>query len=67
MARIFMFLDISGCELYTINDPEEKLPIPAIRQEISIGNDRMRVESVAVTANIPKVYNVRVQSVPGDD
>jgi hypothetical protein len=37
VARIFKFLDILGSELHTINDPEEKLPIPAIRQVISIG------------------------------
>jgi len=64
VARIFKFLDILGCELHIINDPEEKLPIPAVRQVISIGNGRMRVVSVAVTSNNPTVYKVRVREVP---
>ena len=31
MARVFKFIDILGCELHTINDPEDELPILAIR------------------------------------
>jgi len=53
-----------GCELHTINDPEDKLPIPAIRQVISIGSSRMRVESVALSSINPTVYTVRVRSAP---
>lgn len=66
MARIFQFVDILGCELHTINDPEDKLPIPQIRQVISIGRSRMRAESVTLTpslSNAPCVYRIRVSSV----
>ena len=67
MARLFRFVDILGCELHTINDPHDKLPIPEIRQVISIGCSSMRVESVTLNptvSNIPSVYNVRVRTVP---
>jgi len=64
VARVFKFIDILGCELHTINDPEDKLPIPAIRQVISIGPSRMRVESVTLSSINPTVYTVRVRSVP---
>lgn len=67
MARVFKFVDILGCELHTINDPEDKLPIPEIRQFISIGSSRMRVESVAPqpnTSHTPSVYSVRVCVLP---
>jgi hypothetical protein len=45
VARVLKFVDIWGFELHKINDPEDKLPIPEIRQVISIGSSRMRVES----------------------
>ena len=46
MARVFKFVDIFGCELHTITDPKDKLPIPANAQQVSIGPMTMRVESV---------------------
>ena len=67
MARVFRFIDILGCELHTINDPYDKLPIPKIRQVISIGRSTMLVESVTLkraAANTPNVCSVRVRSVP---
>ena len=64
MARIFKFIDISGYEMHTIDDPEDKLPIPMKKQEISIGSSKMLVESVAAlgTPGICTVYSVRVQT-----
>lgn len=73
MARVFRFVDISGCELHTLDDPEDKLPLPRIGQVISIGNSRMRVVRVAsVTLNqaassARSVYIVRVRAVPASD
>ena len=67
MARVFKFLDILGCELHTIKDPEGKLPIPTVRQVISVGDSKMRVVSVAVISNNPTVYNVRVRAVPANN
>ena len=67
MARLFRFVDILGCEIHTINDPENLLPIPEIRQIISMGFSRMRVESVVLKrtdSSGPSVYNVRVRLVP---
>ena len=67
MPRIFRFVDILGCELHTINDPEDKLPIPQTWHVISIGFSRMRVESVKFSptdSSEPTVYNVRVRSIP---
>jgi hypothetical protein len=46
VARVFKFVDVSGCELHIITDSEDKLPIPANAQVISIGPITMRVESV---------------------
>ena len=66
MPRVFRFLDILGCELDTINDPEDKLPIPQTTQVISIGLSRMRVESVTLKASdssARRVYDVRVRAV----
>jgi len=65
MARVFKFVDLLGHELHTITDPEDKLPIPANAQEISIGPVTMRVESVRAVGSshnprIPGVYYVRV-------
>jgi len=67
VARIFRFVDILGFELHSINDPEDKLPIPEIRQVISIGRSRMQVESVTLnrsTSSTPSVYYVRVRAAP---
>ena len=67
MARVFRFVDILGCELHTINDPEDKLPIPHTMQIISIGHSRMRVESVSLSAtdsSTASVYRVRVREAP---
>lgn len=64
MARVFRFIDALGCEIHTINDPEDKLPIPEIKQVISIGLSRMLVESVApeqTDLNGPRAYDVRVR------
>ena len=67
MARVLMFVNILGFELHKINDPEDRLPIPEIRQVISIGRSRMRVESVTLqrsNSNTPSVYHVRVRTAP---
>ena len=70
MARIFRFVDSVGCELHTINDPEDRLPVPEISQVISIGRNTMLVESVTLhnaASSTPIVYSVRVWTVPGTD
>ena len=55
--------DIFGYELHTINDRQDKLPIPLSRQEISIGTSRMQVESVlSDRSQIPSVFYVRVRT-----
>jgi hypothetical protein len=67
VARVFRFVDILGCEIHTISDPEELLPIPEILQVITIGTSRMRVESVVLKradSTGPSVYSVRVRLVP---
>jgi hypothetical protein len=67
VARIFKFIDISGYEMHTIDDPEDKLPIPMKKQEISIGSSTMLVESVVRLGNpgVCPVYSVRVQTAAG--
>ena len=70
MARVFEFIDIWGYELYTINDPEDELPIPTNNQMISIGPMRTLVESVMVgstTPDTPTVYRVLVHVSDGID
>lgn len=67
MARVFKFLDVLGWELHTIDDPEDRLPIPQIGQVISIGLSRMQIESVTLnhTASTTRgVYSVRVWQLP---
>jgi hypothetical protein len=67
MARVFEFVDTSGVELHTISDPEDKLPIPEITQIVSVGTDRMRVESVTLqrsASRLSSVYRVCVWLVP---
>ena len=68
MARVFRFVDILGCELHTLDDPEDKLPLPRIGQVISIGNSRMRVALVTPAPSSKRsVYVVRVRAVPESD
>lgn len=67
MPNVFRFVDILGCEIHAISDPENLLPIPEIWQVITIGSSRMRVESVVskrTDSSGPSVYNVRVRLVP---
>jgi hypothetical protein len=68
MPRVFRFVDILGCELHTINDPEDKLPIPQTRQIISIGLSSMLVQSVSVERSVssgrPSVYIISVRELP---
>ena len=66
MARVFKFVDVLGCELHTISDLEDKLPVPTNAQEVSIGPSTMRVESVRTVGSsanprIPTVYYVRLR------
>jgi hypothetical protein len=62
MARVFTFVDTKGVEIHSINDPEDKLPIPAATQVVSIGRSKMWVESVTLqhTVHSPSIYRVRV-------
>ena len=62
MARVFKFVDLTGCVLHTIDDPEEQLPIPAYGQEFSIGPSRMWVVSVVLSSIGPQTYRVRVRA-----
>ena len=67
MARVFRFLNSLGSELYTINDPNDQLPIPEVMQVISIGSSRMRVESVTFKRidgpNPQWIYHVRIRTI----
>ena len=67
MARVFQFIDVSGCEIHTIKDPDDKLPVPTSKQIISIGSSRMQVESVTTVGNSEtfSVYFVRVRTSAG--
>jgi hypothetical protein len=69
VARVFKFIDVSGCEIHTIEDPDDKLPVPTSKQVISIGSSRMQVESVTTVGNSEKcsVYFVRVRTSAGTD
>jgi len=62
VARVFEFVDLSGCALHTITDPEDQLPIPAYGQEVSIGPIRMWVVSVVLSSIGPQTYRVRVRT-----
>ena len=68
MPRIFKFVDLSGSELYCIDDPKDILPIPACAQEISIGSSRMLVDSVAIAdssdPSTPLIQHVLVRTLP---
>ena len=67
MARVFKFIDVSGCEVHTIDDPDDKLPVPTNKQVISIGSSRMQVESVTTLGNseTSSVYFVQVRTSAG--
>jgi hypothetical protein len=67
VARVFKFIDVSGCEIHTIEDPDDKLPVPTSKQIISIGYSRMQVESVTTlgASEASSVYFVRVQTSVG--
>jgi len=67
VARVFRFIDVSGCEIHTIEDPEDKLPVPTSKQVISIGSSRMQVESVTTLGDSEMycVHFVRVQTSAG--
>ncbi len=64
MARVFKFIDVSGCEIHTIEDPDDKLPVPTSKQVISIGSSRIQVESVTTLGDSEafSVYFVRVRT-----
>ena len=62
VARVFKFVDLTGCVLHTIDDPEEQLPIPAYGQEVSIGPTTMWVVSVMLSSFGPQTYCVRVRT-----
>jgi len=67
VARVYKFIDLSGCEIHTIEDPDDRLPIPENKQVVSIGSSRMQVESVA-TFGDTAVYAmcfVRVRTTAG--
>jgi hypothetical protein len=67
VARVFKFIDVSGCEIHTVEDPDDKLPIPTSKQVISIGSSRMQVESVTTLGDSEafSVYFVRVRTSVG--
>jgi hypothetical protein len=67
VARVFKFIDVSGCEIHTIEDPDDKLPVPTSKLVISIGSSRMQVESVTMLGNSEtcSVYFVRVRTFAG--
>ena len=67
MARVFKFIDVSGCEIHTIEDPDDELPVPTSKQVISIGSSRIQVESVTTLGNSEacSVYFVQVRTCAG--
>jgi hypothetical protein len=66
VARVFKFVDLTGCVLHTIDDPEDQLPIPAYGQEVSIGPATMWVVSVVLSSIRPQTYRVRVRTAEKD-
>lgn len=67
MARVFRFVDSSGSELLRISDSEHQLPVPQLRQLISIDDSKMRVEAVTpqrAYSSAVTVYDVRVRLIP---
>jgi len=67
VARLYRFVDVSGFEIHTIEDPDDRLPIPANQQVISIGSSSMQVESVASFGDTGActMYFVRVRTAAG--
>jgi hypothetical protein len=67
VARVFRFIDVSGCEIHTIEDPDDKLPVPTSKQVISIGYSTMQVESVITLGDSETwiVHFVRVRTSAG--
>jgi hypothetical protein len=67
VARVFKFIDVSECEIHTLEDPDDKLPVPTSKQVISIGSSRMQVESVTAlgSSETCSVYFVRVRTSAG--
>jgi hypothetical protein len=67
MARVYKFINVSGREIHTVEDPDNKLPIPANGQVIFLGNDRMEVESVKTfgDAEVCTIYFVQVRTAAG--
>jgi len=66
VAGVFKFVDLTGCVLHTIDDPEDQLPIPAYGQEVSIGPIEMLVVSVMLSSISPQTYCVRVRTAEKD-
>jgi hypothetical protein len=64
VARVYKFIDLSGYEIHTIEDPDDQLPVPENKQVVSIGSSSMQVESVATfgDAAVYAVYFVRVRT-----
>jgi hypothetical protein len=67
VTRVYKFIDASGREIHTVEDPDNKLPIPTTRQVIFIGTDRMQVESIETFGDgeACTVYFVRVRTTTG--
>ena len=67
MARVYKFIDDLGHEIHMVKDPDNKLPIPANRQVIFIGDDWMEVESVNTFGDtkVCIMYSVRVRTTAG--
>jgi hypothetical protein len=67
VARVFKFIDVSGREIHSIEDPDDKLTVPTSKQIISIGSSKMQVESVTTlgASEASSVYFVRVRTSVG--
>jgi len=46
VTRVYKFIDASGREIHTVEDPDNKLPIPARRQVIFIGRTGCRLNQL---------------------
>ena len=71
LARVFKFVDIFGYALHTIDDPQDKLPIPLkqFQQNFHIGTSRMQVVNRfwSDRSQIPSVFYVRVRTTALDN
>ena len=66
--RVFRFIDFLGCVIHTINDPEDRLPIPHIGQVITIGVSRMSVQSVLLERDsTARVYSILVREISANE